>query len=72
MTRPNDNHWHRIEELRHQRHAEIRHQARVGDGSVEREEAERASAIAAKHRNEIAALKAQNDDLRRQLAEVRS
>jgi cell division protein FtsB len=68
---PNDNHWHRIEELRHERHAIIREQARAGDGTIEQGEQELARIRAAKHRNEIAALKAQNDDLRRQLAEVR-
>jgi hypothetical protein len=68
---PNDAHYHRIEEKRHERHAIIREQARAGDGTIEQGEAELARIRAAKHRNEIAALKAQNDDLRRQLAEVR-
>ena len=72
MKNVTDSHWHRIEELRHQRHAEIRAAATQGDGTIEAGESELARIRAAKHRSEIAALKAQNDDLRRQLAEVRS
>jgi hypothetical protein len=60
----------RYEEETHKRHAEIRAAAIRGDGSIERGEAELERQRAAKHRNEIAALKAQNDDLRRQLAEA--
>lgn len=70
MNKLNDPHFHRVEEARHARHAEIRKQARTGDGTIEEGEQELARIRAAKHRNEIAALKAQNDDLRRQLAEV--
>ena len=71
-TAPNDAHWQRIEEQTHKRHAEIRAAAIRGDGSVEQGEAELDRQRAAKHRSEIAALKAANDDLRRQLAEARS
>jgi len=70
MKNVTDNHWHRIEEQRHAEHMQRREQARAGDGTIEAGEAEMARIRAAKHRNEIAALKAQNDDLRRQLAEV--
>lgn len=69
-NRPNDQHFKSIEEARHREHAIIREQARAGDGTIEQGEQELARIRAAKHRNEIAALKAQNDDLRRQLAEV--
>ena len=70
MTKLNDQHFHRVEEQRHAEHAMRREQARTGDGTIEQGEQELARIRAAKHRNEIAALKAQNDDLRRQLAEV--
>lgn len=61
---------HKIEEQRHQRHAEIREKSRAGDGSIEFGEAELERQRAAKHRCEIAALKAQNAALREQIAEV--
>lgn len=64
---PNDSTWHRIEELRHQRHAEIRAAHSHGDGTIDQEEAQLEHIRA---RRKIAALKAQNDDLRRQLDEV--
>ena len=72
MTKFNDQHYQRVEEARHAEHAMRREQARAGDGTltIEDGEQELARIRAAKHRNEIAALKAQNDDLRRQLAEV--
>lgn len=70
MKNVTDNHWHRIEEQRHAEHAMRREQARAGDGTIEQGEQELARIRAAKHRNEIAALKAQNDDLRRQLDEA--
>ena len=72
MKNVTDNHWHRIEEQRHAEHMQRREQARAGDGTltIEDGEQELARIRAAKHRNEIAALKAQNDDLRRQLAEA--
>jgi len=72
MKNVTDNHWHRIEEQRHAEHMQRRERARAGDGTIEAGEAEMARIRAAKHRNEIAALKAQNDDLRRQLAEAQS
>jgi uncharacterized protein involved in exopolysaccharide biosynthesis len=71
MDRRTDQHRHEVEEQIHREHAQRREQARAGDGTIEQGEQELARIRAAKHRNEIAALKAQNDDLRRQLAEVR-
>ena len=64
---PNDSTWHRTEEQRHQRHAEIRAAHLHGDGTIEQEEAQLEHIRA---RRKIAALKAANDDLRRQLDEV--
>jgi hypothetical protein len=59
-TSPNDASFHRIEELRHQRHTEIREQARAGDGTLTLEtEAAQLSAI--RYRRELARL---NDALR--------
>ena len=64
---PNDSTWHRIEEQKHARHAEIRAAHLHGDGTIEQEEAQLEPIRA---RRKIAALKAANDDLRRQLDEV--
>jgi hypothetical protein len=69
-TSPNDASFHRIEELRHQRHTEIREQARAGDGTIEAEENQRAAMLAAKYRNERDAARAELAEIRRQLAEV--
>jgi len=65
-----DQHVQKHEELKHRLHAERREQARAGDGTIEQGENELARIRAIKHRNEIAALKAANDDLKRQLAEA--
>jgi len=67
---PNDASFHRIEEQRHARHAEIREQARAGEITIEQEEAELCRIRAIKHRRDADALKAENAELRRQLAEV--
>lgn len=67
---PNDNHFHAIEEKRHREHMEIRAARLHGDGTIEQEEAELARIRAIKHRRDVDALKAENAELRRQLAEV--
>ncbi len=67
---PNDAHYHRIEEKRHERHAQIREQARAGDGTIEQGEADLERIRAAKARRERDAARAELADLRRQLAEV--
>lgn len=67
---PNDAHYHRIEEKRHERHAAIRERARAGDGTIEAEENQRAAMLAAKYRNERDAARAELAEIRRQLAEV--
>lgn len=71
MNQPNDTHWHRIEEKRHERHATIREQARAGDGTIEAEESQRAAMLAVQARRDRDAARAELAELRRQLAEVR-
>ena len=70
MNQPNDTHWHRIEEKRHERHAEIRAARLHSDGTIESEEAQMAGIRAAKARRERDAARAELAELRRQLAEV--
>ncbi len=65
---PNDSTWHRIEEQRHQRHAEIRAAHLHGDGTIEQEEGQRAAMLAAKYRNERDELKAANKAWREEVA----
>jgi len=69
MTKLNDPHFHRVEEARHARHAEIRKQVRAGDGTLTLE-TEAAMLSEIRHRRNVAALKAHNDDLQRQLDEA--
>lgn len=70
MTKLNDPHFHRVEEARHARHAEIRKQARAGDGTIEAEEGQRAAMLSVQMRRERDAARAELAELRRQLAEA--
>jgi hypothetical protein len=70
MDRRTDQHIQSNEERRHAEHAARREQARAGDGTIEAGEAELQRIRAAKHRRENDALKAENEELKRQLAEV--
>ena len=70
MDRRTDQHVHSVEEARHREHAQRREAARAGDGTIEQEEAELARIRAIKYRRDADALKAENAELRRQLAEV--
>ena len=66
---PNDSTWHRIEEQKHARHAEIRAAHLHGDGTLTIE-SEAAQLAEIRHRREVAKLRDAQRDAADQISEV--